>query len=118
MPGRHYLTTDQAKQLDELLRWFDRIGRKLRLFLPSADRRPQVAHGIHQGKLTANLLYDDTTGVTVNIWTGPPWAITSPLRTIENVLPPLVLSSGQLDSGDAVTITRINGKWYATNAPC
>lgn len=73
---------------------------------------------VHQGKLTADLLYNDTTGVTVNIWTGTPLAVTSPLRTIDNVLPPLVLSSGQLDSGDAVTITWIDGRWYATNAPC
>lgn len=73
---------------------------------------------IHQGKLTANLLYDDETGVTVNIWTGTPLAETSPLRTVDNVLPPLVMSSGQLDSGDPVTITWIDGRWYATNAPC
>lgn len=79
---------------------------------------PRSSPASHQGKLTADLLYDDTTGVTVNIWTGTPLAESSPLRTIENVLPPLVMGSGQLDSGDAVTITRIDGKWYATNAPC
>lgn len=68
---------------------------------------------VHQGKLTADLLYDDTTGVTVNIWTGTPLAVTSPLRTIENVLPPGWLTEGQFDEDAWVIVTRIDGKWYA-----
>ena len=71
---------------------------------------------VHWGKLDANLLYDDTTGVTVTIWSGNPLADSG--RDIENVLPPPVLASGQLDSGDWVKIERIDGRWYVTAAPC
>jgi len=70
----------------------------------------------HWGKLDTDLLYNDTTGVTVSIWTGNPLADST--RNIDNVLPPPVLTSGQLDSGDYVKIERIDGRWYVTGAPC
>ena len=72
--------------------------------------------GIHEGKLDANLDYDDTTGVTVSVWKGSPQADTG--DNIENVLPLMVMTSGTLDSGSPVVIQRIDGEWRVTHAEC
>jgi len=70
----------------------------------------------HEGKLDANLAHDDTTGVTVSIWTGNPQ--TDSGRDIKNVLPPIVMSSGTLIAGAVVVIQRIDGYWRVTHAEC
>ena len=65
--------------------------------------------GRHWGTLAADLVYSDTTGVTVNLTIG---------GTIENVLPPPTMLSGTIDSGDPVLIELIDGDYYVTLAPC
>ncbi len=74
---------------------------------------------VHFGKLGATLTYNDATGVTVTIWTGKPAAVTSPARTVDNVvISELLMTSGELANGSAVRIQRIDGKWFVVGAPC
>ncbi len=82
----------------------------------NGTRYVEWAGGIHEGKLDANLDYDDTTGVTVSIWKGNPQEDTG--DNIDNVLPLMVMTSGTLDSGSPVVIQRIDGYWRVTHAEC
>ena len=75
-----------------------------------------VAPVTHLGKLDAALTYNDTTGVSVSVWSGNPLADST--RNITGVLPPPFLTSGQLDSGDWVKIEWIGGHWYVTGTAC
>ena len=71
---------------------------------------------VHQGKLDAALVYSNTTCVTVTIRKGNPLADSG--DDIENVLPPIVMTSGTIASGTGVIITLIDGKWYVTGVDC
>ena len=114
-----------------------------KIFLPSADAwselwdmvrdyrnrratRPKTSsHGVlpvhpHWGVLDADLLYNDTTGVTVSVWR---WddttsAMVDTSNDIENVLPPPILTSGQLNADTYVLITRVDGRWFVTAVDC
>jgi len=66
--------------------------------------------------LDDDLDYDDTDGVSVTLWRGNPPAATS--ETIPGVLPLIVMTSGTLNSGTAVVIQRIDGRWKVTHAEC
>lgn len=73
--------------------------------------------GVHFGKLGGTLEYDDETGVTVTIWTGKPAVVST--RTVDNVvISELLMTEGELASGSAVRIQRIDGKWFVVGAPC
>jgi len=76
----------------------------------------QVSRRAYFGKLDADLEYDDTTGVSVSIWQGVPIADTG--MNIPGVLPPPMLTSGQLDEDGWVKIEWITGHWYVTGAEC
>ncbi len=88
---------------------------------PQHEPTPQVLGGgpVHIGKLGGTLAFDDATGVTVTIWTGKPAAVTSPARTVDNVvISELLMTEGELANGSAVRIQRIDGKWFVVGAPC
>lgn len=68
------------------------------------------------GKLEDDLDYDDTTGVTVSVWTGHPLVDSG--KDIENVLPPPTMESGTISANDFVRIVYFNGHWYVDMAPC
>ena len=70
---------------------------------------------IHEGKLDADLAYNDTTGVTVTIWKGNPQVA---MQDKIIALPPIVMTSGTLTSGDPVIIQLIDGHWRVTHAEC
>ena len=105
--GQKTIPLKDWKRFLRVADWFDRThGHRPPSVLP-----PKPVTTSHWGKLDANLLYSDTTGVTVSIWSGNPLVDTG--RDIEEVLPPPWLTSGQFDSGDWVIVRRVDGLWYA-----
>ena len=89
--------------------WDDTRG----AFVPASGA---VSGGIYEGKLDADLAYNDTTGVTVSIWSGNPQVDTG--DNVDNVLPLMVMTSGTLSEGDPVVIQKISGRWRVTHAEC
>ncbi len=70
----------------------------------------------HWAKLDADLLFNDTVGVTVSIWAGNP--LTDTLKNIDNVLPPPLMAGGQFNLGDFVEVGFRDSLPYVTGAPC
>ena len=105
--GQKTIPLKDWKRFLRVADWFERThGHR-----PPSVSPPGPAATSHWGKLDADLLYNDTTGVTVSVWSDNPLADTT--WDIANVLPPAWLTSGQFDSGDWVVIQRIDGRWYA-----
>ena len=95
---------------DLLIVYFDEIRGA---YVPASGA---VSGGIYEGKLDADLAYNDTTGVTVSIWSGNPQVDTG--DNVDNVLPLMVMTSGTLSEGDPVVIQKISGRWRVTHAEC
>ena len=110
--GQKTIPLKDWKRFLRVADWFDRThGHRPPSVLP-----PKPVTTSHWGKLDADLLYNNTTGVTVSIWSGNPLVDTG--RDIENVLPPPVMTTGQFDTGDYVGITYRDGHWRVTEGPC
>lgn len=62
------------------------------------------------GKLDADLDYDETTGVSVSIYSDP---TTDSGTNKEGVLPPPWMTSGTINSGSWVEVFAWGGEWYA-----
>jgi hypothetical protein len=45
---RHYLTTEQAQRIDRILKWYDRLGRHLRLTTPQPTIRPDLTPPVNR----------------------------------------------------------------------
>jgi len=114
--GRHFLTTRQAKDLDEVVRWYKRLGCKLRLWTRQPNAGNHGGHAIYQGKLDSALASTSTSGVTFSIWDGNPPADTG--KNIPNVLPPIVMTSGTLGTSSPVVVQRIGRYHRVTHAEC
>ena len=69
------------------------------------------------GKLDGALAYDETTGVTVSVWSAD-WSEDTG-DDIENVLPPPTMEEGSIDISSWVRVTwRADGTPYVDMAPC
>lgn len=116
--GEHFVTTDQARRIDTMLRWFDRIGKRLRLTLPKAEG-PSFGGGsvVHLGKLDSALSTTNSTGVRVTIWTTevPPSATGEKLSSVTSST---LLTSGTFASGASVKVELIDGNLKVTGARC
>ena len=73
--------------------------------------KPQILQSmaIRWGKLDATLAYDDTTGVTVSIWSGTPFVDST--EDVEYVLPPRWLLAGEIEADALVWFARAEGEW-------
>lgn len=119
MADRHYLTGAQAKAVDTVLNWYQRIGRRLELPKPKPPRELPILtpFRIHIGKLDSSLSTTNSTGVVVSIWSGKPEADTG--ENITGVVTSdLLTPSGTFASGSGVKIEFIDGHWKVTGAPC
>ena len=115
-PGQKTIPLKDWRRFLRVADWWDRThGHRPPSVLP-----PGPATTSHWGKLDADLLYNDTTGVTVSVWkfddTTLAWVDTG--RDIENVLPAPVMTSGQFDLGDFVGIVFRDGRWSTVQGPC
>jgi len=116
----HTISTEQARRIDTVLRWWDRLGRHLRLTTPRTGRRSEGGGGgmSHIGKLNSALSSTDTVGVTFTVWTTDRPAVAT-TETIDNVTASELLTpTGTFASSSAVRIKFEDGNWKVVGAPC